>query len=59
MSGARLLASGYFFLAPDWAAAAAFFFWSALLDFASFCEFFFCVALGDLSPIYFTFSRVN
>ena len=42
----------YFFRMEDCcAAAAAFFCWSLLFDFACFCEFFFCVDLGDLSPI--------
>lgn len=42
----------YRFLAEaDLAAMAAFFFWSALLAMACFCEVFFWFDFGDLSPI--------
>ena len=43
---------GYFFLpAADLAAAAALFFWSALLTLDCFCEDFFWLDFGDLSPM--------
>jgi hypothetical protein len=41
--------------AADLASAADFFFWSALLTLACFCEDFFWLDFGDLSPITFIF----
>ncbi len=50
------MSRGYFFL-PEacLAAAACLLFWSALLALACFCVDFFCVDLGDLSPMMFAF----
>jgi hypothetical protein len=51
------MTSGYFFLpAEDWAAAAALFFWLALLALTCFCVDFFWLDFGDLSPITFIIS---
>jgi hypothetical protein len=48
---------GYFFLAAaDLAATAALFFWLALLALDCFCEDFFWLDFGDLSPIILFFS---
>lgn len=44
-----------FLMAADLAAAACFFFSSALLACAAFCEDFFWFALGDLSPMILSF----
>lgn len=50
------MAGGYFFLpAACFAATACFFFWSALLAMACFCDDFFWLDFGDLSPIIFIF----
>lgn len=50
-------AAGYFFLAAaDLAATAALFFWSALLVLACFCEDFFWLDFGDLSPMILFFN---
>src|ERR1035437_9596763 len=55
-SGETSTNSRYFFLdAADLSAAACFFFWSALLTLACFCEDFFWLDFGDLSPITFIF----
>ena len=43
--------AAYFFLAVDLAATAAVFFWLALLALAVFCDVFFWLDFGDLSPI--------
>jgi hypothetical protein len=52
--------NGYFFLAAaDLAAAADFFFWSALLTLTCFCEDFFWLDFGDLSPIILFFLRID
>jgi hypothetical protein len=55
-SGEAAIVAAYFFLpAADWAATAALFFWFALLVLACFCEDFFWLDFGDLSPIIFSF----
>lgn len=49
----RQQGQAYFFLPTVClAAAACFFFWSAVLALACFCVDFFCVDFGDLSPIF-------
>ena len=46
------MAGSYFFLpAACFATTACFFFWSALLAMACFCDDFFWLDFGDLSPI--------
>jgi hypothetical protein len=53
-----LLMAGYFFLpAVCLAAMACCFFWAALLAFECFCEDFFWLDFGDLSPITLLFYR--
>ena len=50
-----MAAGHYLFGAPCLAARACFFFWSALLTWACFCEDFFWLDFGDLSPMIFIF----
>jgi hypothetical protein len=52
--------AGYLLLPADClAATASFFFWSALLALACFCENFFWFDFGDLSPITLFFLRLT